>query len=371
MISCDVLIVGGGPAGSTCAWKLVREGMDVVVVDKARFPREKVCAGWITPQVLEALQLDVADYSQARIFEPFTGFHVGVLDQPGVDIDYDRPVSYGIRRCEFDDYLLTRSHARLHLGQPVKQIERSAKGWTINGEIDCRVLVGAGGHFCPVARRLREVDGARQQLVTAIEAEFLTSDLASDVSRRPRLYFRDDLAGYGWYVRKGNYLNVGIGLVDSRETASELAHLQEILKQDAAWAVESPSRFRGHAYHLYDGARSSIVDDGVLLIGDAAGLAYPRSGEGIRPAVESGLMAAEAILEARPKYDRARLGLYRARLIRRFGMAKTPVASRAFQCIGQRSQRALVRRFMRWPGFVSRYVMNAGFLHLHQAPLSF
>ena len=53
--SCDVLIVGGGPAGSTCAWQLVRAGLDVLVMDKHNFPRDKVCAGWITPAVGESI----------------------------------------------------------------------------------------------------------------------------------------------------------------------------------------------------------------------------------------------------------------------------------------------------------------------------
>jgi flavin-dependent dehydrogenase len=58
MESCDALIIGGGPAGSSCAKQLRQHGMDVVVMDKAVFPRDKVCAGWITPAVVDALQLD-------------------------------------------------------------------------------------------------------------------------------------------------------------------------------------------------------------------------------------------------------------------------------------------------------------------------
>ena len=59
MIEADAIIIGGGPAGSTCAWKLQQAGMDVVVVDKSDFPRDKVCAGWITPAVIEELQIDL------------------------------------------------------------------------------------------------------------------------------------------------------------------------------------------------------------------------------------------------------------------------------------------------------------------------
>ena len=62
MNTCEVLIVGGGPAGSACAWKLRQAGLDVIVMDKAAFPRDKVCAGWITPQVVEDLAFDIDDY---------------------------------------------------------------------------------------------------------------------------------------------------------------------------------------------------------------------------------------------------------------------------------------------------------------------
>jgi len=66
MDSCDVLVVGGGPAGSTCAGRLVRAGLDVVVIDKSSFPRDKVCAGWITPEVVRLLELDLPAYAKGR-----------------------------------------------------------------------------------------------------------------------------------------------------------------------------------------------------------------------------------------------------------------------------------------------------------------
>ncbi len=75
MESCDVIIVGGGPAGSTCAWSLHAAGLDVVVLDRASFPRDKPCAGWITPPVLDELRLDVEEYrAGGRVFQPIFGF---------------------------------------------------------------------------------------------------------------------------------------------------------------------------------------------------------------------------------------------------------------------------------------------------------
>ena len=79
MDHCDVLIVGGGPAGSSCAWKLLGAGLDVVVLDRKSFPRDKPCAGWITPAVVESLQLDLNEYREGRVLEPIMAFVVGAM----------------------------------------------------------------------------------------------------------------------------------------------------------------------------------------------------------------------------------------------------------------------------------------------------
>ena len=152
MDECDVLVVGGGPAGSTCATRLVRAGLDVVVIDRSQFPRDKVCAGWITPQVIETTGLDIDDYRQGRTFQPIRGFRTGAIGRPGsVETAYRREVSFGIRRIEFDHYLLQRSRARLKLGVSVAGIRREGPAWIVNDSIRTSMLVGAGGHFCPIA----------------------------------------------------------------------------------------------------------------------------------------------------------------------------------------------------------------------------
>src|SRR5262245_6929280 len=106
MESCDVLIVGGGPAGSSCAWALRGAGLNVIILDKCRFPRDKICGGWITPQVVEELQIDLDDYARTRLLQPITAFRVSAMGARDIEVPYDRAVSYGIRRCEFDDFLL-------------------------------------------------------------------------------------------------------------------------------------------------------------------------------------------------------------------------------------------------------------------------
>src|SRR5271165_2083840 len=110
MESCDLLIVGGGPAGSSCAWKLAGSGLDVLVMDRKDFPRDKPCAGWITPALIDSLELDLKDYAaDGRVLQPITKFVVGLIGGREVEALYDKPISYGIRRFEFDHYLLRRA----------------------------------------------------------------------------------------------------------------------------------------------------------------------------------------------------------------------------------------------------------------------
>ena len=321
--TCDVLIVGGGPAGSTCAARLVQAGLDVLVLDKKQFPRDKPCAGWITPQVVSALKLDLEEYGRTHVLQPIRGFGCGVIGGKEVTADYGRTISFGIRRCEFDDFLLTRSGARRRLGELAESIERVNGMWIVNREHRAPLLVGAGGHFCPVARLLGNRDCGEAAVVAAQEAEFAATpeqlarcQVAAEV---PELFFCPDLKGYGWCFRKGNYLNIGLGRLDKERLSSHVGEFCRFLRQREKIAFDVTARFVGHAYRVYQQVPPTLHGDGALLLGDAAGLAYPQSGEGIRPAVESGLLAAEVILAAGGNYRREELAVYEERIIDRFG----------------------------------------------------
>lgn len=91
---------------TACAWKLKKAGLGVLLLDKEQFPREKPCAGWITPAVLETLAIDRKEYRQGRVLQDINSFRTGLMSGPEVVTHYDTTVSYGIRRCEFDHYLL-------------------------------------------------------------------------------------------------------------------------------------------------------------------------------------------------------------------------------------------------------------------------
>lgn len=370
MESCEALIIGGGPAGSTCARALARHGLDVLVLDQKTFPRDKVCAGWITPAVLDALQIDPHDYVKGRVLQPITGFRTGMIDGAEVETRYRRIVSFGIRRCEFDHYLLQRSGARLRLGEPVRSLERRGDDWIVNGEIQTPLLIGAGGHFCPVARILGPRSCTPESVVAAKEVEFAmdaTQEKTCGVRpETPELFFCRDLKGYGWCFRKGNYLNIGLGREDRHRLSEHLDAFCDFLKRRGKIPAGIPDRFHGHAYLLHGHGARELFDDGVLLIGDAAGLAYPESGEGIRPAVESALLAAETLIEAGRDYRQRRLAPYQQRLQARLGPAKS---AENVRWAGQGLQRFIGSKLLSSAWFTRHVVLDRWFLHARQGAL--
>ncbi len=327
MERADVLIVGGGPAGSSCAAALVAAGWDVLVLDRHAFPRDKPCAGWITPEAVSRLRLPLDEYGATRTLQPISRFRIGRIGGRAVDVEYAQPVSYGIRRCEFDTELLRRSGARTCLGGAVSDVRREGREWVLNGRFAAPVLVGAGGHFCPVARRL--APSGRDEPVVAQEVEFRLEGPALDecpVSpERPELYFSPDLRGYGWCFRKGAYLNVGLGRRDRHGLPQHVEAFLSWLAASGRLPRAPRSGWKGHAYLVREATARRVAADGVFLVGDAAGLAAAASGEGILPAIVSGQLAAETILEANGAWDDARLArAYERRLTEELGAPPAP-----------------------------------------------
>lgn len=370
MRAVDAVIVGGGPAGSSCAWALVRAGLQVVVVDKAAFPRDKVCAGWVTPAVLTSLAIDLEEYRRGRVLQAISAFRTGRIGGPTIDTAFDRPVSYGIRRCEFDEYLLRRSGATLRLGEALP-FERRARHWVVGEEIAAPVLIGAGGHFCPVAKWLNPEHASAGPVVAAREIEFRLSDAGRARCRvppeRPVLHLCGDLRGYGWCFRKGDYLNVGLGRQDPRELPRHVRDYVGWLSATGEIPPQLPEAWRGHAYLLLGSSPRTILGDGVLLVGDAAGLAYPRSGEGIRTAVESGLLAASTVAAAGGDGSIDGLRPYVARLGARLRRPEEPQApnGRWLHTLAERLAPLMLGSRV----FTRRVLLERWFLHAHQAPL--
>jgi menaquinone-9 beta-reductase len=334
MTRYDAVVVGGGPAGSTCARTLQRSGWNVVLLDRATFPRDKVCAGWLTPGVFPLLELDPDEYRAAGLtLQEITSFRTGVLAagadgqrSPLIETRYPHVVSYAVRRYEFDEFLLRRSGVRILEDTPLTALRRSADRWIVNESLEAPVVVGAGGHFCPVARHLQGSPDTSQPIV-AKEAEFRVRDGGADRDRQPpELLFCRDFEGYGWCVRKGDYLNVGIGRRESRDFGEHVKTFIALLEARGTLTPEMSPRWRGHAYFASGVGPRPLVGAGMLIAGDSAGLAYPESGEGIHPAIASGRLAAETLVSAGGRYSVEDLQPYAEALGRLHPPARRPAA---------------------------------------------
>ncbi len=313
----DVVIVGGGPAGSTCARILARGGARVAVVDRAAFPRVKLCGGWVSAPIWDVLGLAPREYP-GGLWEWRT-CHVSYRGE-------DRAIGchgWFIRRFELDDFLLRRSGAELHLGVTVKEIARDGDGlWSVAG-LRAPHLVGAGGTHCPVARLAAPPRPSGP--VGVQEHEFRADGAAIARTRagrdgEPELLLHDDLRGYSWNVPKTDWLNVGAGTVNPNEVRAAWqtarAHFSAAghLPAEAAADLEA---MKGHSYYLFhpahlEGAARTDADGkgSLTLCGDSLGLAQPLTAEGILPAVISGRLAAEAILAGAPSRYPARLAAH-------------------------------------------------------------
>ena len=296
MRSCDVLIVGGGPAGSTAAWQLRGAGADVLVLDRERFPRVKLCAGWITPEVVRELSIDLASYPHRLLTFPRLRVHLGRLHVPVPC------VQYSIRRFEFDAWLLERSGVEV-VQHNVRRITAVSDGFVIDDAYHCRYLIGAGGTRCPVYRELFRELNPRE---SALQIVTLEHEIAYDWSDADchLWFFEQGLPGYSWYVPKERgWLNVGVGAIAERMKArgqdirAHWTHLAATLEERLAPRAQYEPT--GYSYYLR-GKVEVVRRDNAFITGDAAGLASRDLGEGIGPAIRSGLRAARAILANEP-----------------------------------------------------------------------
>jgi flavin-dependent dehydrogenase len=297
MINTKILIIGAGPAGAACAGHLQQQGVDCLVLDKHTFPRPKPCAGWTTPEVWQLLQTSPQEYPYGLTH--FSSFQVSVK---GIRFRL-KTNQYAIRRYEFDAWLLEKYQIQ-PVTHTVRRIERCKDGFIVDDTYSCQYLIGAGGTNCPVRRF---IDAEREQLghkkqILAMEDEFEYPV----VDHHCHLWFFENrLPGYSWYVPKANgYVNVGVG-----GSAARMSDRGDSIKRQWRHLIDSLAASglvighdyqpRGYAYYLRE--KSPAIRQGnAFLLGDSAGLATNDMGEGIGPAIQSGILAASAIVENKP-----------------------------------------------------------------------
>ncbi len=307
MLAYDAVVVGGGPAGSTCARFLVEGGLRVLVLDAARFPRVKLCAGWVSDPVWDVLGIAPSEYTRG-LWE-WNRCHVRFGDT-------DHTISahgHFIRRYEFDHWLLDLCGAEVVQGHRVASLERDGDDWVVDGEYRAPILIGAGGTHCPVARAAFTPKPEKPVGVQEHEFETAREEVAAHrigLDGEPELLLHGDLRGYSWNIPKTDWINVGCGTMRPRDVRPAWREARAFFEESGhvpPSASVSLDKMGGHSYYLF--REEHLADaqrDGALLVGDSLGVSHPFTAEGILPSVLSARLAAEAVLagEARAYPER-------------------------------------------------------------------
>ena len=332
----EVIVVGAGPAGSTAAYYLATAGVDVLVLEKAAFPREKVCGDGFTPRAVRellALGLPMKDgWIRNRGLRVYGGGHRLEVPWPQLDAFPD----YGLCRTRHDFDEALAHHAR---AAGAKVVERTAVTGPLLHERTGRVVGVTARPVDDDGRKVGEALTFRAPVVIAADGVSARLALALGIeksSSRPmgvavRTYFRTPrhadewmeshlelwdgppgrsnlLPGYGWIFPLGDgTANVGLGSVSSRPTAAKADH-KELLRR---WVAAAPPEWeltpenqvgpvRGAALPMGFN-RKPLYARGVMLVGDAGGMVSPFNGEGIAYAMQAARRAAEVIVQSRAR----------------------------------------------------------------------
>ena len=289
MLSVDALIVGGGPAGSSLGYMLQKSGLKSCLVDKADFPRKKLCAGLLTKKtfnIIDAIYGDTA-FPCERITKN-VGLFFGSQKLSSAQTDSE---FYLVERDDFDFYFIQKYIAAdgiLFLNTKVTDIQTGANIATLSSgeKIGYRVLVGADGANSQIRKY---VD--KKYSPNAICLEF--NSPSSVIEEEIQIYFETIRSGYGWCFPKRSHYTIGIIGVKSvsKDIKSLFSEFNQSIGKTAG--VENTTG----ALVPFGEFVKNPCSDNILLIGDAAGFADPLTGEGIYFAFLSAQFASETILE--------------------------------------------------------------------------
>jgi geranylgeranyl reductase family protein len=301
MRSFDAAVIGAGPAGSVCAWELARSGVDTVLVDRSRFPRDKTCGGAVgggaatlltACGILDSSALDdlvIRDHYSMQCFWRLEPLRIYTSAGPPIRL---------VDRGAFDAALLERARdagVEVVEGDPFAVLERGSIRLRSGSRLGFRKIVGADGAHSAVARSALGCGPARR----GFGLEFFLP-ARGGLDDRLQIHFGLEPYGYGWVFPRGEDVCVGLGRCDRYARPSKL--LESLLRFIDMLGFPKPDLAGLKAASLPAGRPSDSLGSGdVYLAGDAAGLVDRVSGEGIALAVESGLLVAGAISRGWPR----------------------------------------------------------------------
>jgi geranylgeranyl reductase family protein len=318
----DVVIAGGGPAGSSTAYWLARQGLGVLILDKAEFPREKVCGDGVAPRAVRNLyKMGLQEQLDGR-FNKFHGFRFAgagkaVVENRIPDTPRFPDHGYIIRRVDLDKILL--DHARSHGAEvwegcrvtgPLVERGRVVGVRALRGgeEVDltAKVTVGADGPHSTLGKKMGLLVNDPIYLGISIRQYF---EGVTDIGDYLEVYPEKAISpGSGWVfpVSRDGVANVGVGamLYHINRDGINLHRFFETLIHDTEHVAPKMRNakpigpLRGALLRVGLGG-SKVECPGMLLVGDAASVTNPVSGEGITYALETGEMAADHILASR------------------------------------------------------------------------
>ena len=286
----DVIVVGAGPAGSTAAYRLAAAGASVLLLDRARFPRDKPCGGGVTIRALRQLPFGIDPVVEGVV----SSFELRLGHRRGFDRTAPAPLALMTQRRRLDAYLVEQAVAAgAHFREGVKVTRARGTSVEVGGEwLEGTVLLAADGANGTLARTLGVNVDCDEPV--ALEANLRYGPVPRErYAGRLVLEFGTVPGGYGWIFPKGDHVNVGVGGWAS-EGPRLRAHLAGLC---AAHGLDAEALYdlRGHRLPLRRPG-SELARGRVAVLGDAAGLVDPLSGDGMYEAFMSARLASEQAL---------------------------------------------------------------------------